>query len=289
MSEFYGRRYSLDVDGKTFISETGDKQFKITFNVLLEFGAAVAYADIAIYNLAQDTSQNIIKKNMSLVLRAGYENKIDNIFTGRIINVLRRRDGPHTIIRLICRGGTQTDTNTISESLGKNVTIVSLIKSCVKAMGYPIIINEDDFKGPSPYTRGFTLNGDPKTNLDQLAASHGFDYMIENDAVLIVSKKSFRKGEPLKISQFKGLVGIPEITVEGANVKIKLNPGVKIGGRIDVQSVLATFNFSNIYYLDIPASAGKGIYKIYRVVHSGDSHGDNWDTDITAYRPEVAS
>ena len=43
-------------------------------------------------------------------------------------------------------------------------------------------------------------------------------------------------------------------------------------------------NFSNIYFQDVPAQAGKGVYKVQRLSHSGDSWGDNWSSTITGFK-----
>lgn len=286
MSRYYGRRWSVDIGGSPFIAATGDKQFRVTFNVLREFGEAVSYADIAFYNLSQETAQKAIKRHDPIVFRAGYEDTIDTIFSGRIINVLRERQGPTTITRLICRAGFQTEDKTVSKSFGKDATLAPIIRECVSAMGYAIEINDADFADVSPYPRGYTLFGDPREYLNKLAEAQRFDWVVEGDTVVIVGFNKFRKGETFIVSQFTGMVGIPEITEVGCDVKVRLNPKVKIGGQIDIKSELATFNFSNLYYTDIPESAGKGIYNIFRVTFTGDSHGDDWNTAVTCYRPD---
>ena len=78
--------------------------------------------------------------------------------------------------------------------------------------------------------------------------------------------------------------GIPEITEQGCDVSLRLSPKVKIGGRIDIQSELRTFNFSNLYFQDIPENAGKGIYRVFRLTHVGNTKGDDWTTKVTAFR-----
>lgn len=285
MSSYINRQWEVIIDDQQFIAPTDGRQFKITFEVLHDFGGSVSYCDLAIYNLSAETANSAFKRGSKIAFRAGYSDTIDSIFIGTIKNVLRERRGPDTITRLICRGGRLTDeSKQINETLGAGARVTDIIKACATALDYPIVINDDQFSDVDPYPRGYTLAGDPRVYLDNLAKTHDFSYMIENDRVIVVRNNSFRQGSVHVVSQFTGMEGIPEITEVGADVIIRLNPRIRIGGRYRIESELATFNFSNLYFQDIPESAGKGEYRIFKLAHSGDSWGDAWSTKITGFR-----
>lgn len=283
-SKFYDRRWEVLIDGGTFIPEMAGRQFKMTFQVIVDFGGFISYADIALYNLKDDTIRRAFRRGTTVALRAGYVDNIDFIFKGRINNIIRERNGPDTITRIIARGGSQPATQQVNATLGVNATITDIIRECAQALGYPLVIQESDFDNVEPYARGFTINGDPRATLDKLADTHNFSYVIENDRIVVVGENSFRQGTPTVISQFEGMEGIPEITENGADVSVRLSPRIRIGGRIDMQTELATFNFSNLYFNQIPESAGRGIYRVFRLVHTGDSWGDSWTTRVTGFR-----
>lgn len=284
MSRYYLRQWSIDLGDEAFIEATNIQQFKMTFNVIREFGGNVSYADIALYNLSESTANKAIKQGLEIVLRAGYQDTIDNIFEGKIINIFRERQQADTITRMICRGGKQSTDKTVSKPFGKEATLAPIIRECVTAMGYAISINDDDFADLQPFPRGYMLHGDPVVMLRKLADMHRFKWVIENDTVVIIGFEKYRQGDPIKISEFTGMVGIPQITVEGCDVKTKLNPAIRIGARIDIQSEFKSFNFGDMYFREIPPSAGTGVYKVMKIVHQGDSHGDDWTTAITSFR-----
>ena len=96
--------------------------------------------------------------------------------------------------------------------------------------------------------------------------------------------QKWKKNNPIKISEFTGMQGIPEVTIEGCNVKTRLNPSIKIGNIIDVESEFKTFNFGDVYFREIPPSAGSGRYGVYKLTHTGDSYGDDWTTSIVGFR-----
>ena len=285
MSEYNKRQWDIYIDGEPFIEVTDGKQFKMTFEVLHDFGGYTSYADVALYNLSAETANKAFKRGSELTLRAGYADSIDVIFSGTISNVLRERQGPSTITRLISRGTRlPSDQTQVNETLGKGVRVVDIIRACGFATNTPVVMDDTQFADIEPYVRGYTVDGDPRVIMDKLAKTHNFSYTFENGRLIVVRKGYAREGEVHVVSQFTGMEGIPEITETGVDVVVRLNPKIRIGGKYRLESDLATFNFSNLYFVDIPESAGQGEYEIFKVVHTGDTYGDAWSTKITGYR-----
>lgn len=284
MSRFFGRRFEVLIDDNTFIKATAGRQFRIVFEVLVDFNGYHSYADIAIYNLSKTTESKAFKKGSVIGLRAGYVDAIDFIFKGEIRNTFKERVGPDTITRIIAHGGSEA-IKSITQPLGKGVKVPTLIRACASALGFPVVMDDNDFVNEPVYSRGYSLNGDPSKILDKLANTHGFSYTIENRRVVVVGKNSFRAGAPYVISQANGMEGIPEINEVGVDANVRLTPKIRIGGQVDVQSKLSTFNFSNLYFQNVPANAGSGVYNVQRLKYSGDSWGDTWTTSVSAIRP----
>lgn len=287
MTEFYRRQFELFVSDrdKPLIEATNDRQFKIVFNVLLDFGGFNTYADIAIYNLSNDTAAKVFKKYEYVALRAGYEDKIDFIFKGDLVNIIREKQGPNTITRLICKGGALAqDTATINKSFEGGVTVPTMCKELAGSFGFPLVINEADFSNVAPYISGYLLSGDPKSLIKRLARAHEFKWIIENERLVVVGNDSARANPVEIISASRGMVGIPEITEAGATVVVKLNPSLKIGARFRIESEFAKVNFSNVFFQDVPETLGQGEYRIQRLEIDGDSYGEAWDTRITGFR-----
>ena len=285
MSSYTKRQFELSVDGSVLIAATNGRQFKCTFEILHDFGGSTSYADIAIYNLKAETANKANLKGKPISFKAGYEDSIDNIFTGTIKNVLYERQGPTTITRLICRGGKLVEDQTqINETLGRDTTVTQSIRACVTALGYPIVIDDSQFDDIEPYAYGYQLSGDPSVYLEKLSKAHNFNYVLENGRMIVLREGYTRQGDTHIVSQFTGMEGIPEITEVGVDVTVRLNPKIRIGGKFRIESKLATFNFSNLYFVDIPESAGQGDHKIFKLAYSGDSKGDAWSTKITGYR-----
>ena len=289
MPDYYSRLFELFIADRNtpFIKATSGRQFKLTFSIRLDFGARNTYADIAIYNLSRDTEALVFRKTDYVGFSAGYVDNIDYIFKGEIVNIIREKQGGDTITRLICKGGALSqETSTINKSFESGVTIKELIQACADSLGFPLTISDDDFPKVSPYISGYHLTGDPKTILNKLSRSHDFKWLIDSEKLVVVGNKSFRKTSITTVSASTGMVGIPEITEIGADVIVKLNPSLRIGGRFEIKSEFAQVNYSDVYFQDVPETLGQGVYTIETLQFDGDSYGDVWDTKITGLRPK---
>lgn len=278
------RLFEILVDDEIIIERTTGRQFKVVFNVTLDFGGSVSYCDMSIYNITNSTAQSAFKKGSQLGFKAGYVDNIDFIFKGSIVNVFRLREGADVITRIVAHGYNDSKNN-INTTLGQGVKLPAIIKACADAMGYPLVINADDFSDVQEYSHGYTMNGDPRVYMDDLAKTNNFTYVISNGRLIVTLKDSVRDGTIFTVSRYTGMEGIPIVTEIGVDVNVRLNPKINIGGRFEVESEFASFNFSNIYFQDVPEQAGKGIYKVERLTHSGDSTGDLWSSSISGYRP----
>ena len=277
------RLFEILVDDQTIIEPSTGRQFRVVFDITLDFGGAASYADISIYNITNDTAQKAFKKGSIIGFKAGYVDNIDFIFKGSIVNIFREREGASIVTRIVARSHTAMKTN-INQTLGKNAKLTAIIKACADGMGYPLVIKESDFANAQNYPRGYVLNGDPRVYMDELSKTNNFDYVITNGRMIVTPKNAVRDGDLFVVSRYTGMEGIPIITEIGVDVNIRLNPKINIGGQFKVESEFASFNFSNIYFQDVPAQAGKGIYKVQRLSHSGDSWGDNWSSTISGFK-----
>lgn len=286
MSQLYRRRWEILIDDKPLASGDEGRQFRIFFNVLQDFGSVHSYCDLTISNLSNDTSARALTRGSKLTLRCGYVDTVDTIFTGRIRNTFRHRSGTEINTQIIARGGAlPEDGSVVNRSFGAGVKLTELIGACSAALGLPLVIIESQFADVAPYVGGYRMVGDPLHFLTALSRTHSFNFTVENDRLLVVRQGFSRGGQIELINQFTGMEGAPEITEAGATVVTRLAPQARIGGRFQIESRFTRFNFSNLYFQDVPETAGQGVYSTLRLQHSGDSHGDIWSTRREGVRP----
>ncbi|WP_321374420.1 hypothetical protein [Pseudomonas extremaustralis] len=284
------RAWSVDINGEPYISlQSGSTQFRIQFNIDVSPGSYVSYADIRLYNLSKESG---IANGSSIILKAGYTDNIDAIFTGTVTNVLRERDpgAPEIITRLICRSGSAAvDRGSAQVSLGPGARVEEAIRALAREWPIPIDIDNAQFADDQPMARGYWADGDIPTAMDNLARDYKFDWLQHMGRMYVTKPEIKRNATAIKINQLTGMIGIPEIT-RGPNglgvfVSAQLNPSIMVSSVIDLKSEFATYNTGNLYLSEVqPEAVPVGEYNVFALRYSGDSHSDTWKVDIDGIR-----
>lgn len=284
------RAWSVDINGEPYISlQSGSTQFRIQFNIDVSPGSSVSYADIRLYNLSKVSG---IANGSSIILKAGYTDNIDAIFTGTITNVLREREpgAPEIITRLICRSGSAAvDRGSAQVSLGPGARVEEAIRALAREWPIPIDIDNAQFADDQPMARGYWADGDIPTAMDNLARDYKFDWLQHMGRMYVTKPEIKRNATAIKINQLTGMIGIPEIT-RGPNglgvfVSAQLNPSIMVSSVIDLKSEFATYNTGNLYLSEVqPEAVPVGEYNVFALRYSGDSHSDTWKVDIDGIR-----
>lgn len=284
------RAWSVDINGAPYISlQSGSTQFRIQFNIDVSPGSSVSYADIRLYNLSKESG---IANGASIILKAGYIDNIDAIFTGTVTNVLREREpgAPEIITRLICRSGSAAvDRGSAQVSLGPGARVEEAIRALAREWPIPIDIDNEQFVDDQPMARGYWADGDIPTAMDNLARDYKFDWVQHMGRLYVTKPEIKRNSTAIKINQFSGMIGIPEITRGpkglGVLVSAQLNPSIMVSSVIDLKSEFATYNTGNLYLSKVePEAVPVGEYNVFALRYSGDSHSDTWKVDIDGIR-----
>lgn len=89
MSQYYDRRYEILVDGKPFISATDGPMFRCAFDVSINPSDTNSTADIRIYNLNDNSTGKVLKRQRTITLRAGYVEPLTLFSPGRLSTLFR--------------------------------------------------------------------------------------------------------------------------------------------------------------------------------------------------------
>lgn len=282
----------MDINGVPFIDDqTGLRQFRVIFDIDVQVGNSLAFADIQIYNLVKDSP---IFQGDSIVFRAGLTDAVDTVFIGVVTNKMLERGGPEIVTRLLCKSGEKTDQRgTANSSYGKGSKIVDVLRDLARSWPAPLDIDDTQFADSPVFTSGYMANGDIPTILHSLAYAYDFQWTLEKGRISVTRPNFPRNTTPVAINQLTGMQGIPETTLGpdgfGVFVSVKLNPYLRIMGQIDIQSQFSTFNTGNMYVTENKEGvSADGQYNILSLRHRGDSHGNLWSTEINALRAGTA-
>lgn len=240
---------------------------------------------IRIYNLKEDHRNQIEERFSSVQLFAGHDDLV-LIFSGDIINVIHRYIKPDLVTEIY--GGDSF--RLLNESVVN--TTIPAGSSMQDAMN--ILINEAEglakgiteglqncLSGKQSILKSIKVTGNLKEWFLNFARDCGFDYSI-NDGVIETTVKDHPLSDlpPVVINQNTGMIGSPERTDYGVTVKNLLLPGLKLGRQIEIKAITTELSVGNLFYRKVPPVRNEGVYRIDKLIHTGDTRGDTWQTEI---------
>lgn len=198
-------------------------------------------------------------------------------------------DGATKGIRFFCKSSAkERDQNLINLTLSPETDPVQIIETCAEPFGAEIQFY-GDFSELKRRSRGTVLQGSPTSCMNELAEAFVFDWMIENGAMKIIKREYALDNQVYVISAGTGMIGSPVVTDTEVGIRYILNPKLKLGDTIKLESMAPRFEFSGAFFYDIPRTVGEGYYKVNSLVFAGDSHGDQWETQISCLRLSAAA
>lgn len=221
---------------------------------------------IRVYNLSRDNQAKITAKTFKkVVLAVGYED-VRVIYGGDIIESKTVRDDLDTIIEMECGDGfVDYSSAYVAVTLKAGATDSDIVKELTKTMPNTDV-GTIDLPNVRKLPRGRVLVGNTREILDKIAVNNNANWSIQDGTLHIVPKgKVLADNEGFVLSQDTGLIGFPEKTNEGLQVNCLLNPALKIGGLVRVESILPQFN---------------GDFKITELKHVGDNMTEDWRSEI---------
>jgi hypothetical protein len=257
-------------------------------------------ADIRVYNVSADTAlsmlinlnpapgiQTISNQGM-VILQAGYQNNYGVIFQGNIKQIiLGRESATDTFVDIIAGDGDRAyNFAVVNTSLAAGVTPSQQLSTIVNGqngmaakgvtLGH-VPSNFDVTKLP----RGKTLYGNAKNYLRALSTDTDTNWSMQNEQINFIPIRSYLPGTAVVLTSKTGLVGTPQQTNIGVNVKCLLNPLLKIGGVINIaEATVADYKIDlsqpNNPANTAPALNVDGYYYIFVAEFEGDTRGVPW-------------
>lgn len=259
----FGRRWQLDIigNGDAFRVE----KLRVAFDIEKTINDKPNPAKFQIWNLNRNHINQLLSGAYhTVILSVGY-NQVQTIYKGDISRVEIKRDGLDFIIEIEGGDGRVAYTQSrVCTSLKAGVTEEQIVKHLKNSL-----INVKD--GPTQIIdnralpRGKVLQGDSRVLLNICCKNNKADWSIQDGQFLFLPKNYVIDEPAILISQETGMISSPEQTDDGLEVTCLLNTNIKIGGLIELRSIIEHFN---------------GQYKVVRLVHSGDGIGGDWLSKI---------
>lgn len=264
-------------------------QFSIEKNDGIQFNSAT----IIIYNLPENT-RNVLAKphplNESMVdpiitvfLKAGYVGEDVQIIGGDLMFATNERAGPDWITILELRSGF----NVASKSeIDLTIADKTPARTVAGRLLAPLRIDVSYTNAAEEALKNQKVAAYSTSALSFRAAHefldrYGLEFTIEEDGqgVVYVGGRSrdpdSGKTAENTISPQSGLVGTPQVTSTGVNVRSLLRPRMRLLQKFFVESETISSTLRG------GGAQLTNEYHIIRITHIGDTRGDDWHTEIT--------
>lgn len=301
--EQYLRKITLIVQNRTLALDLS--LLRIKFSVKRSDTMTPNTADIRVYNLTAEEALRIKKEFTTVILQAGYEANFGIIFKGNIKQVvIGRESAQDSFIDIIAGDGDRAyNFAIVNKTLMKGSTQQDQVNTAITSMSEKGVTQGhiSEF-GTVQLPRGKAMYGNANEYLRNTAQTTQSTWSIQDEKVTFVSKKAYLPGEATRITAQTGMIGSPQQTNEGVNVKTLLNPNIQIAGRISLET--STILEQKLNLNQIAAAKGDqrsindliprrlnpdGVYYVLTLEHLGDTRGLEWYTSVIALSIDVTS
>ncbi|ALR08552.2 phage protein [Xylella fastidiosa] len=260
----FGRQYRLEIGSAQ--EGIAIDTLRIAFDIRKTSDSTPNPAKITVWNLNRDHLSLLTSRQYNRVrLLAGYA-ELRLLFVGDIIKPSVRRDGTDYVIELECGDGDHDYRNAhVSFSLAAGATDAQVLSALSTSMP-STRLGPIQMQGQRGLSRGKVLSGNTRDLLDALAKNHGADWSIQDGALMLLPADTVLAGDAVLLSQSSGMMGSPEVTDDGLKITTLLNPALRIGGLVRVDSIIPIYN---------------GDYKITSLHDMGDVMAEAWFSTVT--------
>ncbi len=231
-------------------------------------------AEITITNLNKNSRTEFAQKPLIVTLYAGHDDNLKRIYSGDLRYGSSELKPPDWETKMQLGSGDRAYRFArISKSYTKGTNVLTAVRDVAKSMGLTAP-NNIDSQLVSQFSAGEVLIGPSRDALTRLLSPFGYYWSIQDDHLLVLRDGDIAPGQALLISQDTGMIGSPEASAPE-------RPGTKKGNRPTVKVKILLYPGINPGQLiKIESKAITGTFKVSKVSHTGDTHGDDWFTEI---------
>jgi hypothetical protein len=261
-------------DFVTTTEEVEIKDLRVSFDVEKQKGSEPDTCSIRIYNLAERSRALFQAKPLKVTLDAGYDGALERVFSGDMTwaqSVLR---GVDWVTEVQVGDGARAHRHArVTRSFEGGTNLRTALSYAANAMGMALPSNIAGAPElTTQYATGVSLNGLASAELSRLLRPFGWRWKTQDGRLVILRPNESRTGEPVLIQgpPDGSMIGTPEFGPPARpkakpvlRVTTLLEPSICAGARIKLES-----------------RSIQGTYRVERALHSGDTHGPNWQTTV---------
>lgn len=267
-SQRFGRDYELIVTLNTGEAISIKPPIRIQFDSVKSVDGGLNSCRVRVYNLSKDKRKKLIKEDtdintkMPFLLKCGY-NKIEKIFQGFILESFSEKSGSDIVTTIVAMDGlVDAQGSYTSQTVKKGDAINVILKDMpnttrAKISERPVV------------TRAKVLVGN-SLKLVENNLKDDETYFIDEGKLYIIKQNEVISNLVPLVNASTGLLNTPTKKKYEVTFNTLLNPSIKIGGQVKLESIYA----ENL----------NGTYKVLTITYRGDSTGTDWSQEVICVR-----
>lgn len=263
----FGRAIQL-VIGNDRESIVIDGGLTISFDITKTITSEPNEATISVVNLSQSTRNLITEKKYNrILLNAGYGDDLRTLFVGYIDDVNNRKEGVDTTTAMTCTDGSIDYRNSrTAKTIAAGSTDKDIVNEVMKDMPNTKAGTQEIPKAQR-LPRGKVLVGNSRDILKAVAKNQNADWSIQDDKLVILPKTSaLANNEGFLIAENSGMIGSPQKTSDGLEVRCYLNNLLRVGQLVRIESRIKEYS---------------GDFKIKQLQMRGSNKGQDFTAALT--------
>lgn len=251
-------------------------KLRVQFSIEKSLDKEPNTCELTLTNLAEGTRADVCRKPLIVRVEAGHEEDegLRLLFQGDLRYGFSKQENTDwsTVLQL-ADGSRAYQHARVSRSYRSGTSALTAVRDAARSMGVVLPRNvEADPALSRGFAAGVQLHGPAREELTRLLAPFGYSWSIQGGRLVVLKDDEVDAGRAVVISQETGLLGSPEF---GAPEKDGKPPTLKVRTLLYPQ-------INPGQTLDVRSRGIDGIFRAERVTHVGDSHGDDWFTEIEA-------
>lgn len=283
MTEQYRRQVSLVASGGGQGIDLSEMH--IQFRVFAPDAGVPPRAFMRVWNLKPETADRIRKEFDTVELQAGYSEP-GVIFKGTVVQT--KRGAESAVNRYLEIIASDLDEFRNFSLINKTLAAGSSQQDQLSVVTKGQQMGNVDITQSGVLPRGKVLFGIGRLQMDRIAKNTETSWFSQNGQINLVKRTGYLPDEIVVLNSNTGMLGVPEATNEGVEVRCLINPRIRVGCRVQIDNASITNTQVNRTVADplvaqnFPAAlASDGVYRVLVVEHAGDNRGNQFESQLT--------
>lgn len=236
---------------------------RIKFKIERGLTKAPNQCDIEISNLAEQSRVNLETRPLSVLLQAGYDGELRELFLGDLRFGMSEQDGARWKTLMQCGDGARTYAHArVNRSYSPGTTYRQVINDAIAAMGLQVPSNiAADKSLDRQLSAGAASHGPAREELTKLLAPFGYNWSTQNGVLQVLSDEDFASQTVFPVDKEHGMIGSPSY---GTPPKSGKPP------HVNVKNLLYPELFPGCL-IQLTSRDTRGKFRVEKVTHTGDT------------------